>query len=286
MRHLNQRLNSKFYSMNQVIKQITPVKMLPNRMGFSSVDLFNNEFNFEPFLVFTEFHMDQPIFGPHPHAGMSVMTYMLPDSAGSFLNRDSLGDHSIIEPGGMHVTQAGSGIKHDETPTINGIDCHGFQIWINHANENRLVKPKAFHASAKDIPEFKNDTSLVRVLQGVFETVKAPFDLVTSIKLFHITLQPNSSILLDTFEMSFIYLMHGKLVFEDTTCNSLSLIQFEKKGQQLLIKSGDTVSEFMFASGQPHQEPIIYGGPFVMSTEAQLRDTHLRLARGDMGELN
>lgn len=96
--------------------------------GLKSVDAFHTEYDFEPFLVFTEFYMSRPIFGPHPHAGVSVMTYMLPDSKGSFLNRDSAGDESIIEPGGIHVTQAGSGIKHDETPTVLGVDCHGFQI--------------------------------------------------------------------------------------------------------------------------------------------------------------
>ena len=271
--------------MNKVVKQITPLRMLPNRMGFSSVDLFNNEFNFEPFLVFTEFHMNQPIFGPHPHAGMSVMTYMLPDSAGSFLNRDSFGDHSIIEPGGMHVTQAGLGIKHDEIPTVNGVDCHGFQIWINHADENRLIKPKAFHANANEIPEFRSETAVVRILQGTYQGLNAPFELVTPLQLYHIFLLPNSSISLDAFDMSFVYLMQGELILDNQTCEGISLIQFEKQGSQLLIQSGHVQAEFIFASGKPHHEPIIHGGPFVMTTEAQLRETHLRLARGEMGDL-
>jgi hypothetical protein len=30
----------------------------------------------------------------------------------------------------------------------------------------------------------------------------------------------------------------------------------------------------------------VYGGPFVMTTEAQMRDTKLRLGRGEMGELH
>jgi quercetin 2,3-dioxygenase len=87
------------------IKSINQLHFKENFPGFSSVDTYDTEYGFEPFLVFTEFHMDRPIFGPHPHAGVSVMTYMLPDSKGSFLNRDSRGDKSTIEPGGLHVTQ-------------------------------------------------------------------------------------------------------------------------------------------------------------------------------------
>jgi quercetin 2,3-dioxygenase len=107
--------------MEKQIKNISSLHFKQNAPGFLSVDLFHAEHGFEPFLVFTEFHMDRPIFGPNAHAGVSVMTYMLPDSQGSFLNRDSLGDHSIIDPSGIHVTQAGSGVKHDEAPTIAGM---------------------------------------------------------------------------------------------------------------------------------------------------------------------
>jgi redox-sensitive bicupin YhaK (pirin superfamily) len=33
------------------------------------------------------------------------------------------------------VRIGGSGVKHDEVPTVPGTDCHGFQTWINHAKQ-------------------------------------------------------------------------------------------------------------------------------------------------------
>ena len=189
--------------MQKQIKKISNQQFKQNAVGFNSVDTFHSEYGFEPFLVFTEFHMDRPIFGPHPHAGVSVMTYMMPDSKGSFLNRDSRGDHSIIEPGGIHVTQAGSGVKHDEVPTVTGTDCHGFQIWINHADKDRLVEPKAFHAFSKDVPEFKSENVLIRIVQGQYQNLKSPIELVTKTTLFDVTLQPNTSIEFDAMEMAF-----------------------------------------------------------------------------------
>ncbi|MEJ8818646.1 pirin family protein [Lacibacter sp. H407] len=271
--------------MQKAIKKITKQVLQPNHMGFTSVDMFHTEFDFEPFLVFTEFHMDKAIFGPHPHAGVSVMTYMMPDSKGSFLNRDSRGDHSIIEPGGIHVTQTGSGIKHDEVPTIEGVDCHGFQIWINHADKDRLVEPKAFHAFSNEVPEYNSDDIKLRVIQGSYQQVTSPIDLVTKTILFDVTLNPNATIELDAKEMAFIYLMKGSITIAGNEISNTAMLSFEKAGDKITINTGNEAAHFIFASGTPHNEPIVHGGPFVMTTNDQMKATQERLRRGEMGEL-
>jgi hypothetical protein len=271
--------------MRKQIQRITPLQFKQNAPGFLSVDLYHNQFNIEPFLVFTEFHMDRPIFGPHPHAGVSVMTYMLPDSKGSFINRDSLGDHSIIEPGGIHVTQAGSGVKHDEVPLATGKDCHGFQIWINHADKDRLVAPKAFHAAQNEVPEYKTDQYLARVLQGSFLHLSSPIKLVTSTSLLHIILQPHSHITLPANTMAFVYLIKGTAVVQEHDIATANMVTFSEEGDEVTVSTTGSSAELMFASGTPHQEPIVYGGPFVMTTDEQMRETKLRLGRGEMGEL-
>ena len=38
--------------------------------GLKGIDMMAHAYPIEPFLVFTEFRMDQPVFGPHPHAGI------------------------------------------------------------------------------------------------------------------------------------------------------------------------------------------------------------------------
>jgi quercetin 2,3-dioxygenase len=272
--------------MEKQIKKITNQHFKQNAAGFNSVDMFHAEFDFEPFLVFTEFHMDRPIFGPHPHAGVSVMTYMMPGSKGSFLNRDSRGDHSIIEPGGIHVTQAGRGVKHDEVPTVTGTDCHGFQIWINHSDKDRLVEPKAFHAFSKDVPEWNIENVHLRVVQGIYKNVKSPIELVTKTSLFDVTLKPNSNIEFDAKEMAFIYIISGEIVIGDREVSSPSIITFEKQGDKVKVKTNTQSANFMFATGTPHNEPIVHGGPFVMTTAQQMQETNQRLQRGEMGILN
>jgi quercetin 2,3-dioxygenase len=271
--------------MEKQISNISQLQFKENMAGFSSVDIFHAEHDIEPFLVFTEFHMDRPIFGPHPHAGVSVMTYMLPDSKGSFINRDSRGDHSIIEPGGVHVTQAGSGVKHDEVPSVRGIDCHGFQIWINHSEADRLLEPRAFHAAAHEVEALHSDKIHLRVIQGEYQNKKAAIELVTKNSLFDVTLQPNSTLALDAREMAFIYVLSAEVIIQKKTILQQGLVRFKNEGNQVIVRTGEHAANFMYADGNPHHEPIVYGGPFVMTTQEQMAATQKKLQRGEMGVL-
>ncbi len=50
----------------------------------------------------------------------------------------------------MHITQAGNGMHHDEFPKVTGIETHGFQIWINHSDKDRWIKPASMQAGAHE----------------------------------------------------------------------------------------------------------------------------------------
>lgn len=253
--------------------------------GLKGVNIMANVYPIEPFLVFTEFHMNQPVFGPHPHAGVSVMTYMLPDSEQGFFNRDSLGDFSTIEPGGLHISQAGSGMFHDEFPQKPGIDAHGFQIWINHTEANRWVTPKAIHANANDIQEVTTEDYQLRIVHGKFAGKTSAYQLVTDINLFHVFLKPNKSMEFDAQEMAFAYGLYGGGKIGTTDIKAQSLINFGSEGNKVQVDADSNGLEFMFATAKPIDEPIVYGGPFVMTTPEQMRKTQQRLANREMGEL-
>ena len=79
----------------------------------------------DPFLNVDHFRMSEPTFPPHPHAGFSAVTLMFEDSPGSFTNRDSRGDRSVIGPGALHWTQAGSGMMHERSRSSAGSSATG-----------------------------------------------------------------------------------------------------------------------------------------------------------------
>lgn len=271
--------------MHKPVREHIPLAFNPAFPGLRGVDIMAHRYGIEPFLVLTEFHMAQPVFGPHPHAGISVMTYMLPDSAGSFLNRDSQGDRSVIEPGGAHVTQAGSGMHHDEFPTVPGVDCHGLQIWIDHASKDRFVAPRSMHAFAKDIPEASTPHYHVRIIAGSFQGQRSPFDLVTPVTLLHVRLHAAQHIAFPAEAMAFVYVLNGTGSTLEKPLLPQTLVTFAQQGDTVEVSAGADGLEFMFATGTPHGDLIVYGGPFVMSSDEQMHQTRLRLGRGEMGQL-
>ncbi|MES2826503.1 MAG: pirin-like C-terminal cupin domain-containing protein [Bacteroidota bacterium] len=272
--------------MNKKIKKIKQLNFAQQMPGFRATGVMHSEFETDPFLIFGEFYNDRSVFGPHPHAGVSVMTYILPDSIGSFLNRDSLGDRSIIDPGGMHVSQTGTGIFHDELPETVGIECHAFQIWINHSEKDRFAEPKSFHLSSKEVPVWLNDNMSLRVLLGSYQTLISPVELLTQTLLFDVTLQANSSVEFHTQQMAFVYLISGGIHIDGQEVNARGVVTFEEKGDKIMISTADEPANFMLASGTPFKEPMVNGGHFVMTTQKQMQATSARLQRGEMGHLS
>jgi quercetin 2,3-dioxygenase len=253
--------------------------------GMKAINMFARDYLIEPFLAFTEYHMNNQVFGPHPHAGISVMTYILPDSIESFINRDSNGNFNIIEPGGLHVTQAGSGIHHDEFPKNKGNDAHGLQIWINHSNANRMVEPKAIPVKASEVKEFITEDYKVRLIHGKFEGQKSNYQMVTDVTLLHIYVNPEKSIVLNAEEMAFVYVLNGIGKIENTEIEAHNMITFETIGDQIEIKAGETGLQLMFGTGMPLKEQITYGGSFVMTTPEQMFETQQKARNGQMGHL-
>ncbi len=65
---------------------------------------------------------------PHPHIGLQTVSWLLD---GEVLHRDSLGNESLLRPGGLNLMTAGVGIAHsEETPSRNSGILNGVQLWI------------------------------------------------------------------------------------------------------------------------------------------------------------
>jgi redox-sensitive bicupin YhaK (pirin superfamily) len=246
----------------------------------------------DPFLVLSDFQMPQPFFPPHPHAGFSVMTYMFPDSPGAFINRDSLGDHSRIEPGALHWTQAARGIQHEEVPEVPGQGCHGLQMWVNLAAQHKHADPRAAHVSAADMPELRPAPGVrLRVVAGSYGEAQASYETLTAFSLLDVYLEPGAALLhrLPVGDTAFLMAIDGIGAVQGaagpTEIGEHSVALFEQSGEQLRVQAGAGPFHFLLAHGRPLGEPVVFGGPFVMNTFEQIAAARERFARGEMGRL-
>lgn len=246
----------------------------------------------DPFLVLSDFQMPQPFFPPHPHAGFSVMTYMFPDSPGAFINRDSLGDHSRIEPGALHWTQAARGIQHEEVPEVPGQGCHGLQMWVNLAAQHKHADPGAAHVDAADIPEQRPAPGVrLRVVAGSSGEARARYETLTEFTLLDVYLEPGATLLhrLPAGDNAFLMAIDGAGAVVGpagpTAVGEHTVALFDHEGEQLRVRAGDRPFHCLLAHGRPLGEPVVFGGPFVMNTHGQIAAARERFARGEMGRL-
>jgi redox-sensitive bicupin YhaK (pirin superfamily) len=261
-------------------------RMSPDFAAYSPRSSLNVDL--DPFINFDEFHMSAPTFPPHPHAGFSVMTYLFEDSEGAIINRDSFGDHSRIEPGGLHWTQAGRGAQHEENPERPYRNTHGLQLWVNHSRTNRMVEPKAIHAKAAQIPQaFPNPGARVRILAGSAYGQSATFTPVTPITLLNIHLEPNVSLTLPapSQHTALLSIVRGSASSSNTVLETHSVAVFASDADSITIQAGADGLEALFGIGEPLREPTVFGGPFVGSSQQDIFDARQRFQRGEMGYL-
>lgn len=94
---------------------------------------------------------------PHPHIGLSTMTYLLD---GVFTHRDSTGVVQDIRPGEVNWMTAGRGVAHSErTPAperSTGHRLHGAQFWVGLPQKDAEVAPGFSHHGVDELPHWES----------------------------------------------------------------------------------------------------------------------------------
>jgi redox-sensitive bicupin YhaK (pirin superfamily) len=272
---------------------VVQARPMSHGAGFNALSIGRNNLgdDVDPFIQLDHYFMSQPTFGPHPHAGFSAVTYMFEDSVGSFANRDSRGDQSLIQPGDLHWTQAGSGIIHDEVPTEPGTVCHGIQMFVNLSAQNKFSEPQAFHLLSKDVPVWESPTGAwVRVLTGSAHRLTSPLQLLTPVTFLDVHLPAHSAIEheIPVEQNAFVLVIQGQGSF-GADAQSLRAGDgglFDREGNVIGIQTEEQTTQYVLCAGQPLHEPMVSQGPFIMNSTEQIQQVVAAYRAGQMGQLN
>lgn len=246
----------------------------------------------DPFLLLDEFG---PVnWGPgeavgapdHPHAGFEAVTYLL---AGRMEHRDSRGNHGALEPGDIQWMTAGSGLVHGELPEQgylrSGGPMHGFQLWVNLPAIDKDLPPRYQDMRSQAIPEATTPDGLVRVrvLAGEALGQRASTETRIPITYLHATLQPGGilDLSVDPDDNIFAYVFAGRGAFgpdpgdrPPEPVGAGHLVLFSRGGTAVRAAAPadtDTPLQFLFLSGRPLEEPVVRYGPFVATSQEELR---------------
>ncbi len=113
--------------------------------------------------------------GPHPHIGLSTVTWLFDGEA---LHTDSLGSEQVIRPGEINLMTAGHGIAHAELEVRGGplgtpgAGVKGVQMWLAQSDDTRHGASQFAHH--KDLPRREFGEAEATVLIGSLGGATAP----------------------------------------------------------------------------------------------------------------
>jgi redox-sensitive bicupin YhaK (pirin superfamily) len=251
---------------------------------------------FDPFLLIDEMGpMDVAPgaakgFPDHPHRGFETVTYLLD---GRMQHRDSRGHAGTLGPGDVQWMTAGSGLVHSEAPAAEflrtGGRLHGFQIWLNLPQRDKMMEPRYQEVSAARIPQAVSaDGSVtVRVIAGEALGAQAVIDTRIPIQYLHFTLHAGASIKqpVATASNTVVYVFEGTAILDGQRVTAHNLAVFARDADAVQLTAADEPVQLLLLSGEPIGEPVARYGPFVMNTREEVQQAVEDYRAGRMGTI-
>ena len=239
----------------------------------------------DPILLLDEFGSDNPNdyiagFPPHPHRGFETITYMI---NGKFSHKDSVGNEGHLSDGGVQWMTAGKGVIHSEMPEQTEGLVRGFQLWLNLPKEKKMIDPSYHDIQPDKIPSVVLDSAKVKVISGEFQSTQGPGRPHTGVLYLDIHLDPNAEISVPIPENwnAFIYVYEGQIE-SNLSAPKGNLAVLETKGS-FDCKANESDTRFILVAGEPLNEPVARGGPFVMNTKGEVLQAFDDYQSGKLG---
>jgi len=243
----------------------------------------------DPWLAVDRFKIAAPTFPPHPHAGFSALTYVLPESPGQMRNRDSRGAHLTIAPGALHWTAAGSGILHEEIPIDPDKPVEGLQIFVNSPAARQLDPPRIAHLESHEVPVLPlGDGGTVRILIGSHGGMTAPIESTSPLALLDLTLAPFSRFDWPGVPLpaSFALVEAGEVQIGRAGIAVPGTAIVPDSDGSLDMAAGATGGRVMLFAGEPLHQPVHWLGSLCMASREAAEAALLRYRSGAMGSLS
>jgi redox-sensitive bicupin YhaK (pirin superfamily) len=232
----------------------------------------------DPFLMLDAFGTDNPDdyiagFPSHPHRGFETVTYMI---AGRMRHRDSAGNEGLLTNGGVQWMTAGRGVIHSELPEQEEGSMEGFQLWLNLPARDKMIPAWYRDIPTGDIPEAHVGGVTVRVIAGESHGVSGAVQRDATAPVYpdiHLPAGARFEQPLPAGHNAFVYVYRGGLSIGGTAVpvQRMAILANTAGADGVVLESGDAPTRALLIAGQPLNEPIAQYGPFVMNTQAELR---------------
>ncbi len=243
----------------------------------------------DPFILLMDDMLDkkdnEPVGGPHPHAGFETVTLMIEGELG-------VGVHKMKE-GDLQMMTAGSGVIHTET-IDKVLKIRLLQLWLSLPKKDRWATPRVQDISLQHVPKKSEDGVEIRLYSGSFAGLSSPLKNYTPVIMADITIEPSVTTVqqIPANFNTFLYVLKGdvkvgddqKLLQQDQV-GWLDLFK-EKEQSELKLTSGEGGVRFVLYSGKPTGVPIVSHGPFIAESSEDIARLYREYRQGKMKHIS
>jgi hypothetical protein len=198
---------------------------------------------------------------------------------GAVEHRDSAGNGGVIGPGDVQWMTAAGGILHEEYHSPGFAKTGGpfrmVQLWVNLPGKDKMA-PDGYQAIiSADIPvvELPDGAGKARVIGGELLGAKGPARTFTPINVWDLRLARDAGLTLDLPEghTAMLVVLGGHVTVNGSQeAGEAEMVLLGREGRDVAIHA-DGDATLLVLTGEPIDEPIVGYGPFVMNSEAEIR---------------
>ena len=227
--------------------------------------------------------------GEHPHRGFETVTIVFD---GEVEHLDSTGQGGTIGPGDVQWMTAASGILHEEFHGRDWARRGGrfemAQLWVNLPARDKRAAPGYQAITAAQIPtvQLPGGAGSARVIAGEWLGHKGPAHTFTPMQVWDLRLNAGGRAELPLPEgwSAALVVLEGRVRVGETPAGDAQTVHLGRAGSGAAI-AAESGAHLLVLSGEPIDEPIAAYGPFVMNTQAEIRQAFADLQSGHFGEL-
>ncbi|MGJ0579838.1 pirin family protein [Xenorhabdus bovienii] len=229
--------------------------------------------------------------GQHPHRGFETVTIVY---QGEVAHKDSTGAGGLIGPGDVQWMTAAGGILHEEFHseafTKSGGTLEMVQLWVNLPAKDKMAEPGYQTVLSAEIPSvvLPDGAGRVRVIAGEFDGHRGPARTFTPIDVWDVRLNQGATSRFSVQEgltLALVVLRGTVLVNGSELVREAQLVQFDPDGSDIEIEANSDAM-LLLLSGEPIDEPIVGHGPFVMNSDAEIRQAITDFSSGRFGRMH
>jgi quercetin 2,3-dioxygenase len=163
------------------------------------------------------------------------------------------------------------------------------QLWVNLPATHKMSKPRYQGIVNAQIPRVELGTGAYgRVIAGELNGTKGPARTFTPVNVFDVRLEAGGSgeLSLPDGHNAAIVLLRGDVVVNGSALTGEAQIAALSQSGESVQLEAKAQSLVLVLSGEPINEPVASYGPFVMNTEAEIRQAFEDYKAGKMGHVS